>query len=233
MVDLIKATEDDANQKKLNNIGNYDVRNIEAYWKRAINQSLVMTASNNKGKISNKLERYLDQITNAQLDWKTILWRYLVKTPSDFSGFDRRFISRKLYLEELSIETLEVYCCIDTSGSISEKLLSKFISELKGILSSYPLIKCKLFYADSECYGPYDIDLHGDLPIPEGGGGTDFAPFFKAIKYKANYSLPISVYLTDGYGSFPEESSLETLWVITPGGIKSEDIPFGEVCRLI
>ena len=45
--------------------------------------------------------------------------------------------------------------------------------------------------------------------------------------------MPISVYLTDGYGSFPEETSLETLWVITPGGIKSEDIPFGEVCRLI
>ena len=69
--------------------------------------------------------------------------------------------------------------------------------------------------------------------MPKGGGGTDFAPFFKAIKDKGNYSLPISVYLTDGYGSFPEETSLETLWVITPGGIKSEDIPFGEVCRLI
>ena len=77
-----------------------------------------MTSSKNKGNISNKLKRNLDQIVNPQLDWKTILWRYLVKTPSDFSGFDRRYLYRELYLEELSIDTLEVYCCIDTSGSI-------------------------------------------------------------------------------------------------------------------
>ena len=233
MIDLIKGVQDKDNLKEKDENKILNDIDAETYWKRAINNSLAMTSSKNQGNISNKLKRNLDQIVNPQLDWKTILWRYLVKTPSDFSGFDRRFLYRELYLEELSIETLEVFCCIDTSGSISQEILSKFISELKGILSSYPLIKCQLFYADSECYGPYDIDLHGELPIPKGGGGTDFAPFFKAIKDKGNYSLPISVYLTDGYGSFPEETSLETLWVITPGGIKSEDIPFGEVCRLI
>ena len=179
------------------------------------------------------LKENLDQIVNPQLDWKTILWRYLVKTPSDFSGFDRRFLYRELYLEELSIDTLEVYCCIDTSGSISQEVLSKFISELKGILSSYPIIKCQLFYADSKCFGPYDIDLHDELPMPEGGGGTDFCPFFKAVEDQETYTLPICIYLTDGYGQYPEKSNLDTLWVITPGGIESYNIPFGNVCRLI
>ena len=155
MIDLIKAVKDQNGLKeKVENKISNDI-DVEIYWKRAISNSLAMTSSKNKGNISNKLKRNLDQIVNPQLDWKTILWRYLVKTPSDFSGFDRRYLYRELYLEELSIDTLEVFCCIDTSGSISQEVLSKFISELKGILSSYPLIKCQLFYSDSKCFGPY------------------------------------------------------------------------------
>ena len=233
MVDLIKGVKDKDNLKETDqNISLNDI-DVENYWKRAISNSLAMISSKNRGFISNKLKRNLDQIVNPQLDWRTILWRYLVKTPSDFSGFDRRFLYRELYLEELSIETLDVYCCIDTSGSISQEVLSKFIGELKGILSSYPLIKCKLFYADSSCYGPYDIDSHVKLPIPEGGGGTDFYPFFKAIENQEVYTLPVCIYLTDGYGKYPKKSNSETLWVITPGGIESEKVPFGYVCRLI
>ncbi len=233
MIDLIKFFQDQDKLKEIDNNKRLNIFDIETYWKRAISNSLAMTSSINRGNISNKLKRNLDQIVNPQLDWRTILWRYLVKTPSDFSGFDRRFLYQKLYLDELSIDTLEVYCCIDTSGSINQEVLSKFISELKGILSSYPLIKCRLFYADSECYGPYDIDYDGELPIPEGGGGTDFCPFFKAIENEEVYTLPVCIYLTDGYGEFPQNSNFETLWVITPGGIESEKVPFGYVCRLI
>ena len=234
MIDLIKVIQDQDELKEIdNNNKRLNIFDIETYWKRAISNSLAMTSSINQGSISNKLKRNLDQIVNPQLDWRTILWRYLVKTPSDFSGFDRRFLYQNLYLEELSIETLEVNCCIDTSGSIDQEVLTKFISELKGILGSYPAIKCNLFYADMECYGPYDIDFNDKLPIPEGGGGTDFCPFFKAIENQEIYTLPLCIYLTDGYGKFPKKSNFETLWVITPGGIDSEKIPFGDVCRLI
>ena len=47
------------------------------------------------------------------------------------------------------------------------------------------------------------------------------------------YTLPICIYLTDGYGKYPKKSNFETLWVITPGGIESDNVPFGNVCRLI
>ena len=45
---------------------------------------------------------------------------------------------------------------------------------------------------------------------------------------------PVAVYLTDGYGCFPRERPLiPVLWVVTPGGLSSEDFPFGEVIRLV
>ena len=44
----------------------------------------------------------------------------------------------------------------------------------------------------------------------------------------------ICVYLTDGYGDFPMATpELPVLWVIVPGGLPSDEIPYGEICRLI
>jgi hypothetical protein len=43
----------------------------------------------------------------------------------------------------------------------------------------------------------------------------------------------VLVYLTDGFGTFPNETpDHPTLWVVTPGGLESENFPFGNVVRL-
>ena len=72
----------------------------------------------------------------------------------DFGGFDRRFIHRKLYLEDVVGESVEVAICIDTSGSIQNKELSAFMGEIQGILDAYPQIRGTLFFADADLYGP-------------------------------------------------------------------------------
>jgi len=74
-----------------------------------------------------------------------------------------------------------------------------------------------------------------DIPRPKGGGGTDFCPFFDAaLEAWSRDQEAVCVYLTDGYGSFPSEApQLPVLWVITPGGLPCEEIPYGEICRLI
>ena len=108
------------------------------------------------------------------------------------------------------------------------------MSEINGIINSYPNLKCKLWYADSECYGPYNIDSLDSIPKPKGGGGTDFEPFFEEIekdKYKENDG--VCIYLTDGYGYFPEkEPPLPVLWVVIPGGASKDYFPFGEITKL-
>jgi predicted metal-dependent peptidase len=43
----------------------------------------------------------------------------------------------------------------------------------------------------------------------------------------------VLVYLTDGFGSFPKKAPDQpVLWVVTPGGLTSENFPFGSVVRL-
>ena len=42
----------------------------------------------------------------------------------------------------------------------------------------------------------------------------------------------VAVYLTDGFGSFPKNSSLPTLWLVTHDGLEKESFPFGETIRI-
>ena len=70
---------------------------------------------------------------------------------------------------------------------------------------------------------------------PIGGGGTNFCPFFERVVKEYDLSAPlVGVYLTDGYGQFPDlPPSFPTLWVVTPGGRSLDQFPFGEVVRLV
>jgi predicted metal-dependent peptidase len=209
---------------------------MEAHWRNAMQQAQVVArSSNSQGSIPAGMQRELGALTQAQLDWRSYLWRYLVRTPTDFTGFDRRFIGRKLYLEALEGESVQVFVALDTSGSVGDHQMQLFLSEVQGILSAYPHLECELYYVDAEAYGPYSLKLDDEIPRPIGGGGTSFVPFFEKVSANRHWHTNgVCVYLTDGYSTFPEKPpTLPVLWVVTPGGLELEKIPFGEAVRLL
>ena len=110
-----------------------------------------------------------------------------------------------------------------------------FLSEVRGILSSYPHLKCDLYYADAVIDGPYELDPNSQIPSPQGGGGTSFIPFFDRVAENWDgMGTGVCVYLTDGHGSFPKNPpQLPVLWVVTPGGLDLDRFPFGEAVRLL
>ena len=242
LVDLIndeKDSEDKDSQGKGNDLktGISDLNTeaeIRNYWKQAINDAKLITKGSSEKSLPESFERNFGEVLEPEIDWKTKLWNFLVRTPTDFGEFDRRLIYSGLYLENLEGESINVFCCIDTSGSISTYEISKFMREIKGIINAYPNLNCRLWYADHECYGPYNIDSMENVPKPKGGGGTDFEPFFKDItKKEFNNNDGVCIYLTDGYGYFPEkEPDLPVLWVVIPGGAEQEYFPFGEIVKL-
>ncbi len=132
---------------------------LEEHWQNALQQASVIARTVNQGVLPAGIERELGALNAAQINWRSYLWRYLVQTPTDFSGFDRRFIGRGLYLEALQGENIHVYVAVDTSGSIDNQQLSMFLSEVAGILSSYPHLKCELYYVDAEAYGPFELSF--------------------------------------------------------------------------
>ena len=208
---------------------------LESHWQNAMQQAAIIARTTNQGKLPAGMEREFSALDRAQLDWRSYLWRYLVKTPTDYTEFDRRFIGRGLYLETLQGESVKVYVAVDTSGSIDNKLLKTFLNEVNGILTSYPHLECELYYADAEVYGAYELNPDSDIPQPKGGGGTSFVPFFDRITDRWDgMTTGVCVYLTDGYGTFPNYApELPVLWVVTPGGLDLAQFPFGETVRLL
>ncbi|MEH2418254.1 vWA domain-containing protein [Nostoc sp.] len=106
---------------------------LETHWRNALQQAAVIARTVNQGLLPAGIERELGALTTAQINWRSYLWRYLVQTPTDFAGFDRRFIGRKLYLETLQAENVEVYVAVDTSGSIDNEQMWMFLGEVQGI----------------------------------------------------------------------------------------------------
>jgi predicted metal-dependent peptidase len=209
-----------------------DYEKLQDYWQQAKGQAQALVQWTAHDSLSTSFEREF-ALVGSQLDWRSQLWRYLVRVPHDYGGFDRRFVGDELYIEQLEGETLRLSICVDTSGSIAGDQMNMFLSEVKAILACYPHLKVDLYYADAQLYGPYELMAADPLPQPRGGDGTDFRPFFEAIKQRAS-GEQLAVYLTDGFGDFPQSANQPaTLWAVVPGGLMSGDFPFGEVVRLI
>jgi predicted metal-dependent peptidase len=209
---------------------------LQRHWRAAVQQASAVARRMNKGFGHKGLDslRDITEATAPSLNWREILWQFLVSTPCDFSGFDRRFIWQKLYLEDVVGETVEVAIVLDTSGSIGGDELGAFMTEIQGILDAYPQIQGNLFFADADLYGPHPFNQHVGIPAPKGGGGTSFVPFFDWVRKEAqDGSVPLCIYFTDGYGSFPGVvPDVPVLWVVIPGGLESRDFPFGTVARM-
>ncbi|MFC6590792.1 VWA-like domain-containing protein [Deinococcus lacus] len=200
-------------------------------WQQALAQAQTLAAmSGEPGRAALGDHRDLARLRPAQLDWRSQLWRYLARTPVDFGGFDRRFVGRGLYLEALDEDALEAVVAVDTSGSVDDQQVQALVSEVQGILGAYPHVKATLYYADTEVYGPYPLRPGDPVPEPRGGGGTDFRPFFALPETE---TADLLIYLSDGYGDFPALAPRPpVLWVVPPGGLDSQQFPFGDVLRL-
>jgi predicted metal-dependent peptidase len=214
-----------------------EAAHLQQLWRSALQQAWSVARRINRGFGIGGLgiHRDFEAATHPQLSWRELLWEFMVTTPSDFGGFDRRFVHRGLYLEELVGQTLDVAICIDTSASIRDRELSAFRVEVQGILDAYPQIEGRLFYADAGLDGPYKFSLHSMLPTAKGGGGTSFVPFFDWVQLQElNGARPLCIYFTDGWGHFPSvPPTSPVLWVVTPGGLPTPSFPFGQVAKML
>lgn len=210
---------------------------LRRYWNSALQQASAVARRSGRGygKVGLASIREYEQVFQSELDWRHLLWEHVIRTPYDFSGFDRRFLHKKMYLEGSVSEALEIWICIDSSASVGNHALGMFMAEIQSILDMYPQIQGKLFFSDLELFGPFPFGQGSAVPPIVGGGGTSFVPFFERVDQETFHGCqPICVYFTDGFGEFPSfQVDVPVLWVVVNGGLESTGFPFGSVARLI
>jgi predicted metal-dependent peptidase len=144
----------------------------------AVRQGAIMA-----GKMGTGGLRDLKDLLEPKKDWRELLRDFVSTTCAgkDYSTWrkpNRRYIGYNMLMPSSISESIgEIVVAIDTSGSIGERELRAFLSEVKGICDSVKPSKVRVLYWDTEVCGHevYNQDELDNLPKatkPKGGGGT-------------------------------------------------------------
>ena len=204
-----------------------EIEKKKAEWKVKVAQAA--QSAKMMGKLSAGVERFVGDLLKPRVNWKDVMQRFLVKQRTDqrtWARPNRRFLSQGMYLPSVSGEALGELCfAIDTSGSIGQKELTQFASEIVKVHQDLSPTKIHIIYCDSQvCH--YDC-FEDDEPVisPHGGGGTAFSPIFKYMQEK-DIDPVACVVLTDlCCDDFGDEPAYPVLWVSNMKG----KAPWGEV----
>ena len=186
-------------------------------------------------------KRLLKEMLEPQTDWRTILENFIQEEINDysFSPPDRRFEDSPFFLPDFNEkETFvkNIVFLIDTSGSISDSMIQRAYSEIKGAVDQLGnKFEGYIVFCDHLTYDLQPFCEETDLSkiIPRGGGGNDFGGNIRYVLDAMKEEPPeCMIFITDGYDTFPDESvtkGIPFLWLITNTNVEP---PWGKVARL-
>jgi predicted metal-dependent peptidase len=209
----------------------------ETELKRAV--ATASEAAKAVGKMPASLERFVESLLKPKVNWQERLRHHVTRASTResttwSSPHRRRLVTQKIYLPSYTGKGAgTIVVVFDTSGSIGEKELQIFLSELADILDTCKpevvwLMSCDAAIDPASIHELYEgHDLVNHPPKIIGGGGTSFVPPFEWCK-EQGLEPACLVYLTDLYGGFPEEPDFPVIWCCTT----DKEAPFGETIKI-
>ena len=211
------------------------------HFEDACEAILIRDPSNQRGTLPKFAERLFAELRTPQKDWKKVLNDFIQEEVVDYSFTppDRRFDDSVFFLPDFNEKddmAEDILFMIDTSGSMSDEMITSVYSEVKGAIDQFGgKLKGWLGFFDAAVIEPKPFSDDEELKRikPAGGGGTDFHNVFEYVKKGMSDHLPaVIILLTDGYAPFPEEKAamgIPVLWVLN-----NEEItpPWGRVTRI-
>jgi predicted metal-dependent peptidase len=217
------------------------VEELRAEQQMRIRQVAAATKAKMAGKLPANLQRLIDELTEARIDWQSQLRRLI----NSLSSFDytwarpnRRYIHMGHYFPGALPDAIgHIVVCVDTSGSIGPDILNEFAGEIRGILDDGNCDRITVIYADATVSSVETFERGDTLTLhPSGGGGTAFSDTFRHIAETIDDAAAV-IYLTDMYTSdWGEEPNVPVIWAVT--GRKetfqqlADAAPFGDAIHI-
>jgi predicted metal-dependent peptidase len=235
---MVAATEN----KKGYGRGSYYVFDDHSHWEKGGDRELsdawakyfedackvvsIEDPSNKRGLLPAFAERILKERSKHQTNWREILDNFVQDEIDDYSFNppDRRFSDSIFMLpdfNEASETVKNVLFMVDTSGSMSDDMISQAYQEIRGAIEQFGgKLEGYLGFFDAVIVKPVAFSTVDELNIirPFGGGGTRFDIIFDYVETEMKDNPPSNiVILTDGYARFPNEDAangIPVLWII-------------------
>ena len=192
-------------------------------------------ASDGAGNLPAGVKRIIEDMTAPKMNWRELLRMQLESTiKSDYTWMrnSRRGWHMDAVMPGMKLDPMiDIAVSIDASGSMGERMLRDFLSEVAGIMEQFPAYRIHVLSFDTQVYNPQQFDSENldDITGYEimGGGGTDFDCVFQY--FKENEIEPKRhIMFTDGYpnGSWGDEQYCDTVFIMH--GTTSIVPPFGQ-----
>jgi len=196
-------------------------KEMDARIDRAIREGALLA-----GRLGIDLPRAVTDLLEPKVDWRAALREFVTascrgKDEYTWRKFNRRLVANDMYLPTVEDETIgEVVVAIDTSGSIGQKQLNEFATELVSICETVSPDAVRVLWWDTMVHGEQlftdDFASIGKMLKPKGGGGTRVSCVSEYINSKKINAEAVLVF-TDGYleSDVKWGVSAPTLWLVT------------------
>lgn len=204
----IRVSEDQLTKDNPDTSGEDSSHELSEKWKELIRKASVMAKQ--RGTVPSGMEEIIGKLLEPRIPWRSRLNRFVrqeVFQDYTWSKPSRRSLSVGVYLPSSIKENIEMVVHTDTSGSVDQKLQTKFMSEVYSILSCFNVIKMTLIVCDAKIHQVIDLDANNRVDITsskfrlKGGGGTSHKPVVdwmnNPINRQKNFKVLLS--LTDGF----------------------------------
>lgn len=201
---------------------------LETEWQIAVTQAA--TVAKMAGALPGSLQRLIGELLTPRVPWREVLREFIRQRTRDDYSFtrpNRRYTSRGVILPSLHSERMgRLAIGVDTSGSITDRILAEFQAEIQAALDECHPESIEVIYCDAAVRGSQEFTPGDTVRLEaKGGGGTAFAPVFDHLA-KQEEEPVACIYLTDGCGPMPKrEPDFPVLWAST----ERTSFPFGQV----
>jgi len=208
---------------------------LQQQWQRHL--AAAAQRAREAGKLSGGMARLADAALAPQVSWRAALALYLSQAARD----DYTWLRPSRRTGEMGGDAIfpslrshagDIFVALDTSGSIEDADLARFVGELNAIKGSLP-VRMTLFACDAALAtdAPWVTEPWEEFRLPrkfEGGGGTAFAPVFDWIERQGAHPDAL-VYFTDAQGDMPRvPPNFPVLWLVKG----SAAVPWGQRIQL-
>ena len=174
------------------------------------------------GELADLIKR-LTTIEPPKFDWKGYLRRFVGNSTVSYTKKLRRKYNKR-YSDNPGLKIKfknNILVGVDTSGSVSNKELKEFMSELTHMHKTGHQIT--VAQCDTQINSVEEFNPRKDWEI-KGRGGTVFQPVIDLFNKKKGVYTAL-IYLTDGEAATPEDCPKNTLWVHSSQCNVNENLP--------
>jgi predicted metal-dependent peptidase len=186
------------------------------------------------GKLGGSMARMVDFMLQPKLPWRMLLARYMTASARDDYSYSRPSSRRgdPAIFPSLRSAQINIAVGVDISGSVEDKEINEFLSEIDAIKGNMrariTLLPCDAALAEG---APWIFEPWEEINLPKqfkGGGGTNFCPVFEWLDLQDQ--LPdLLVYFTDCKGTFPDViPNYPVIWLVKG----KENAPWGQRVQL-